>query len=81
MVGLRNRYMDTRALAALIFHFPPPEGNKPSLLSFQDVRDLFAKFGLALQHALSKTKHTEVAGLSNVEWDALGICSNFMKNW
>ncbi|XP_015523020.2 probable cytosolic oligopeptidase A [Neodiprion lecontei] len=83
MVAIRNRstITQTNPLAALIFNFQPPHQDKPSLLTFKDLQVLFAKFGHALQHLLTKTNHCEVAGFSNVEWDAVGISSNFILNW
>jgi hypothetical protein len=39
------------------------------------------QFGHALQHLLTKTSYMEVSGLSNVEWDAVEVCSTFMVHW
>nr|CAD7194026.1 unnamed protein product [Timema douglasi] len=38
-------------------------------------------FGHALQHLLTKTSYAEVSGSSNVEWDAVEVCSHFMTHW
>lgn len=42
---------------------------------------MFFQFGHMLQHVLSNVTYAEVSGLNNVEWDAVGICSNFMTHW
>ncbi|XP_043461666.1 probable cytosolic oligopeptidase A [Leptopilina heterotoma] len=83
MVPIRNRskVCDRNPLAALIFNFMPPTSDKPSLLTFLDVVELFDKFGKALHHLLTKTNYIELAGLSNVEWDASDVSGQFMSNW
>ena len=53
----------------------------PSLMSFQEVTTLFHEFGHALQHMLTTARHGFVAGISNVEWDAVELSSQFMENW
>ncbi|XP_055539184.1 uncharacterized protein LOC129726474 [Wyeomyia smithii] len=75
MVGIVNRSVvaEEKPLAALICNFPVPLYGKPSLLTIDDVQILFHKFGHALQHMLTETHYSEVAGLSNVEWDAVEI--------
>lgn len=53
----------------------------PSLMSFQEVTTLFHEFGHALQHMLTTVDHGFVAGISNVEWDAVELASQFMESW
>lgn len=77
----KSKICDSTPLIALIFNFPPPVGDKPSLLSFKDVQILFQKFGHALQHLLTTVEYSDIAGLSFVEWDAVFICDYFMENW
>ncbi|XP_063241717.1 oligopeptidase A [Bacillus rossius redtenbacheri] len=83
VITLQNKTLEANAkpLAALIFNFPQPLYGKPSLLPFKDVLLLFGKFGHLLQHLLSTTLYSEVSGLSNLEWDAVEVCSNFMTHW
>lgn len=83
MVALRGRSSaaNTTPLASLIFNLQRPQGGKPALLSFSELQLLFQRFGHALQHLLTKSSYAEVSGLSNVEWDAVGVCSNFMVHW
>ncbi|XP_012225028.1 uncharacterized protein [Linepithema humile] len=77
----KSKIDNSTPLIALIFNFPPPVGDKPSLLSFKDVQILFQKFGHALQNLLTTVEYSDVGGLSFVEWDAVFICDFFMENW
>lgn len=83
MVGIRNRstYTNTKPLSSLIFNFQPPIYGKPSLLSFNDVKMLFHKFGYGLQHLLTKATYSEVAGVSNIEWDAVEISGHVLSQF
>lgn len=75
------RVQHTLPLASLIFNLPPPIYGKPSLLNFTEVTVLFQKIGHMLQQLLCKVNYAEVSGLSNIEWDAVDVCSNFMVHW
>lgn len=59
----------------------PPVGDQPSLMTFQEVETLFHEFGHALQHMLTTQEEGLVAGIENVEWDAVELPSQFMENW
>lgn len=59
----------------------PALDDTPPLMSFQEVTTLFHEFGHALQHMLTTVDHGFVAGISNVEWDAVELASQFMENW
>ena len=59
----------------------PPLNDTPSLMSFQEVTTLFHEFGHALQHMLTTARHGFVAGINNIEWDAVELPSQFMENW
>ncbi|MBP9943483.1 MAG: M3 family metallopeptidase [Desulfomicrobium sp.] len=59
----------------------PALDDAPSLMSFQEVTTLFHEFGHALQHMLTTVNHGLVAGIANVEWDAVELASQFMENW
>lgn len=82
-IAMRNRCAttSTNPLSALIFNFPAPIEGKPSLLSFKEVGFLFQRFGHSLRHLLTKANYSEVAGLSNVEWDAAEVCGQVMTHW
>ena len=59
----------------------PPIGERPSLLSFDEVTTLFHEFGHGLQGMLTKVDYPDVSGINGVEWDAVEICSQFLENW
>ena len=50
-------------------------------MSFDELITLFHEFGHALQGMLTTVDYADAAGLSNIEWDAVEICSQFMENW
>ena len=68
-------------VAYLICNQTPPVGEAPSLMSFEEVETLFHEFGHGLQHMLTTVDEPEAAGISNVEWDAVELPSQFMENW
>ena len=68
-------------VAYLICNQTPPVGDTPSLMSFDEVETLFHEFGHGLQHMLTTVEEPEAAGISNVEWDAVELPSQFMENW
>ena len=68
-------------VAYLVCNQTPPVGDKPSLMSFTEVRTLFHEFGHGLQHMLTKVNYGMAAGIRNVEWDAVELPSQFMENW
>lgn len=74
-VAIRNRceVSNMCPLSALIFNFQLPLYGKPSLLSFRDVETLFKNFGQSLQHLLTEVKYHEMAGSTNIEWDAVDV--------
>ncbi|CAK1544875.1 unnamed protein product [Leptosia nina] len=82
-VSIRNKcsLTSTHPLSALIFNFQAPTEGQQSLLSFKEVSVLFQRFGHALRHLLTKANYSEVAGLSNVEWDAADVCGQVMTHW
>ncbi|XP_049874175.1 uncharacterized protein LOC126372450 [Pectinophora gossypiella] len=82
-ISIRNKCTSTavQPLSALIFNFQPPVDGVNSLLTFTEVRNLFNRFGHSLRHLLTKANYSEVAGLSNVEWDAAEVCGHVMVHW
>ncbi len=73
--GVRN------PVAFLVCNQTPPVGDAPSLMSFDEVTTLFHEFGHGLQHMLTAVECGLVAGIQNVEWDAVELPSQFMENW
>ena len=45
------------------------------------VTTLFHEFGHALQHMLTAESCGPVAGINQVDWDAVELPSQFMENW
>ena len=65
----------------LVCNGTPPVGDRPSLMSFNEVVTLFHEFGHGLQHMLTAVDIEDVSGTSGVEWDAVELPSQFMENW
>ncbi|MEI8027955.1 MAG: M3 family metallopeptidase [Pseudomonadota bacterium] len=82
VVGKRVTKKERRIpVAHLVCNFTPPVGDKPSLLTFNEVETMFHEFGHGLQHMLTKIGYSDVSGISGVEWDAVELPSQFMENW
>ncbi|MCP4005141.1 MAG: M3 family metallopeptidase [bacterium] len=68
-------------VAYLVCNQTPPVGDKPSLMTFNEVETLFHEFGHGLQHVLTRVDYGLASGIRNVEWDAVELASQFMENW
>jgi oligopeptidase A len=68
-------------VAYLVCNQTPPIDGKPSLMTFNEVETLFHEFGHGLHHMLTKVDYPGASGISNVEWDAVELPSQFMENW
>ena len=68
-------------VAYLVCNQSPPVGDKPSLMSFDEVVTLFHEFGHGLQHMLTRVDRGLASGIRNIEWDAVELPSQFMENW
>ncbi len=68
-------------VAQLVCNFAPPVGDRPALLTHDDVITLFHEFGHGLHHMLTQVDELAVAGISGVEWDAVELPSQFMENF
>jgi len=70
-----------KPVAFLTCNFSPPVGEKPSLLTHDEVTTLFHEFGHGLHHLLTRIDEAGVAGINGVAWDAVELPSQFMENW
>jgi oligopeptidase A len=86
MAECRNRRLTPddhlqRPVAFLTCNFTPAVGDKPALLSHDEVVTLFHEFGHGLHHMLTKVTCAGVSGINGVEWDAVELPSQFLENW
>ncbi|MCA9501814.1 MAG: M3 family metallopeptidase [Myxococcales bacterium] len=70
-----------RPVAYLVCNQTPPVGDRPSLMTFDEVLTLFHEFGHGLQHMLTRVDCGLASGIRNIEWDAVELPSQFMENW
>jgi len=68
-------------VAYLVCNVQSPVGDKPALLTHDDVITLFHEFGHGLHHMLTRVDELAVSGIAGVEWDAVELPSQFMENF
>lgn len=68
-------------VAYLTCNFNPPIGNKPALLTQDDVETLFHEFGHCLHHLMTKIDYGAISGINGVPWDAVEFPSQIMEHW
>ncbi len=71
---------DIRPVIYNVGNFSKPTADKPSLLSFEEVRTLFHEFGHAL-HGLSSDCEYKTLACTNVARDFVELPSQIMENW
>jgi len=75
--------LDDHFITPIVYNctnFSKPLGDKPTLLSIDEVTTLFHEFGHALHGLLSHSNYPSVCG-TNVPTDFVELFSQFMENW
>ena len=68
-------------VAYLVCNFTPAVGDKPALLTHDEMTTLFHEFGHGLHHMMTQVDVPDVSGINGVAWDAVELPSQFMENW
>ena len=71
---------DIRPVISVTCNLSKPTGDKPALLSFDDVETLYHEFGHALHGLLSKVHYEGIAG-TNVARDFVELPSQILEHW
>lgn len=66
-------------LVSIVYNFPKPVGNNPSLLSWDDTETMFHEFGHALHGFFTRGDYNRIAG--TVPNDMVELPSQVMENW
>lgn len=81
-VGRRRTASGSQApVAFLTCNFGGPSGDRPALLTHDEVITLFHEFGHGIHHMLTQVEVASVAGINGVPWDAVELPSQFLENW
>ncbi len=71
---------DVRPHVSLVMNFTKPTTDKPSLLTYDEVRTFLHEFGHALHSIFSKVTYLSLSG-TNVYRDFVELPSQIMENW
>jgi oligopeptidase A len=79
-----RRHVGTHIQTPVVYltcNFARPQGDRPALLTHDDVITLFHESGHALHALLSEVDEPGAAAFAAVEWDAIELPSQFMENF
>jgi oligopeptidase A len=68
-------------VAYLTCNFAPPFGDKPALLTHDEVVTLFHETGHGMHHLLTEVELPSIGGINGVAWDAVELPSQLLENW
>lgn len=71
---------DVRPHVSLVMNFTKPTADKPSLLTYDEVRTFLHEFGHALHSMFSRVTYLSLSG-TNVYRDFVELPSQIMENW
>ncbi len=71
---------DVKPVIMNVTNFTKPSGDKPALLSFEEVETMFHEFGHALHGLLSECTYNKLSGTA-VARDFVELPSQIMENW
>ena len=84
MTSYRKQYKEhgenVAPVISMVMNFSKPTGDKPALLSFDEVSTMFHEFGHALHGLLSDCNYVTLSGTS-VSRDFVELPSQVMENW
>lgn len=84
MTSFKEQFMrdgiDNRPHVSIVMNFTRPTGEKPALLTFDEVKTFLHEFGHALHGMLSKCIYETLSG-TNVYRDFVELPSHIMENW
>jgi len=66
--------------AAIVSNFPPPSGDTPPLMKFNDVVTFFHEFGHVTHNIFTKAKYGKFSGTA-VSRDFVEVPSKMLENW
>lgn len=75
-----NAVTYSHPISAIVANFSPPNGDKPSLLSHDEVETFFHEFGHIMHQTLTKAPYASLSG-SSVAQDFVEAPSQMLENW